>query len=249
MQQVAPQVQTQQAAPQKFEFAPFEFPKTINVEGEDYEPDPATAKLFEEQYTKLTSQVQPVIANLQAQLQREQQRNQMIEMERRRASEEEYSRRLDQEIANLGNEWAEVFGTGSGQELMEQSRTDAAAMTALNQRVMLDNTIAAIRAENGRLGNPPMSLDQEILWALQRNHHDRFQQMIRQQDTKKSNGRKGVQAARPTARTKPVTNEEEAFAQRFNREMRKQGKDAIDFSRQPGEFATWSRNACRCRGS
>ena len=109
----------------------------------------------------------------------------------------------------------------------------AIPMTALNHRMMLASQVEAIRAANQQQGFGQQDLDQEIHWALMQRYPDKFNNMLRQQSraetTARVNGRRGVQAHRPTARKTPLGSRNERTLEAVDAMLRKKGRGGLDY--------------------
>lgn len=118
-----------------------------------------------------------------------------------RQQQEDEEKQFDQIVQGLGEEWQDVFGEGKGRDLASAGQSDPVAMTNFNHRVLLLNTVDAIREVNAKQGYKPMSLEQEVQWALMQRYPDKFQKTISKNSG--SSQRNGVTASRPTQRNTP----------------------------------------------
>jgi hypothetical protein len=110
---------------------------------------------------------------------------------------------FDKAVQELGGPWKDVFGEGDGIELAKNSQRDPTAMTSFNHRALLFEAVQAVREVNAKQGYKPMTLQQEVQWALMQRYPDKFQQAV----SGKSNGvpaQRGVTASRPTQRKTPT---------------------------------------------
>jgi uncharacterized protein YqeY len=119
-----------------------------------------------------------------------------------RQQEENEEVQFDKAVQQLGDDWQDMFGEGSGADLARVGHSDPVAMTNFNHRALLFETVEAVREVNAKQGYKPMSLEQEIHWALMQRYPDKFQQIISGSSSKGSVQR-GVTASRPTQRKTP----------------------------------------------
>jgi len=110
---------------------------------------------------------------------------------------------FDDAVQALGEDWRDVFGEGSGSDLVRAGQTDPVAMTNFNHRALLFEAVQAVREVNAKQGYKPMPLGQEVQWALMQRYRDKFQQIISGNSNGKSGQRRGVTASRPTQRNTP----------------------------------------------
>lgn len=108
---------------------------------------------------------------------------------------------FDKAIQELGEDWHDVFGEGTAQDLDRRAQTDPLASAQLAQRVKLFETMDAIRRVDAEQGYKPSPIPQAVPWALQRRYPEKFQKAILGTSTK----RRGVTASRPTQRNTPPT--------------------------------------------
>lgn len=104
------------------------------------------------------------------------------------------------ELVQTLNDWKDVFGEGSGVDLAQKGKRDAAALTSFNHRAMLFDAVQAVREVNAKQGYKPMTLEQEMQWALMQRYPDKFQETI---SGKSSGIQSGAVASRPTQRRTP----------------------------------------------
>jgi hypothetical protein len=109
---------------------------------------------------------------------------------------------FDEVLNNLGEEWRDVFGEGTGTELARAGQADPVAMTNFNHRSMLFDAVGTVREVNAKQGGKPMTLEQETQWALMQRYPDKFQQSI-SGNSNSPGPRRGVTASRPTQRNTP----------------------------------------------
>ncbi len=120
-----------------------------------------------------------------------------------RRQEQDESMQFDEVVQNLGEDWRDVFGEGTGMELSRTGPHDPVAMTNFNHRALLFETVEAVREVNTKQGYKPMTLEQEVQWALMQRYPDKFQKTISGNSNGKSGHREGVTASRPTQRNTP----------------------------------------------
>lgn len=108
---------------------------------------------------------------------------------------------FDQAIQELGPEWEAEFGKGGGDGLFRS--TDADAIAAAQNRIDLFDAANFVQQQNIERGGKPMTVQQEIQWALMQRYPDKFRQQLLRQTQAKAEARRGTQASRPTARTTP----------------------------------------------
>lgn len=138
----------------------------------------------------------------------------------------DYERRFDQSIQELGKDWQDVFGVGEGHTLSQAGQRDPAAMTAVNHRLILFDTVEAVREVNEKQGFPPMDLKQEVQWALMQRYPDKFnQQLLRKSN---SQDRRGTQTSRPTARKTPLGNKTERLLSAVDATLKAKGRGGLD---------------------
>jgi len=110
--------------------------------------------------------------------------------------------RFDKAVQELGANWEAELGKGSGDTLFQS--TDAESVAAAQNRLDLFDAVNLLRQTNAERGGKPMSIEQEVQWALMQRYPDKFkQQLLRERETKVQ-GRRGAQASRPTARKTPL---------------------------------------------
>ena len=110
---------------------------------------------------------------------------------------------FDKVVQGLGEDWQDVFGEGNGSDLARSGQTDPVAMTNFNHRALTFDAVQAVREVNAKQGYKPMTLEQEVQWALMQRYPDKFQQTISGNSNSKSGSRRGVTASRPTQRNTP----------------------------------------------
>jgi hypothetical protein len=147
------------------------------------------------------------------------------ELELQKSQDE--SMQFDSALQGLGEDWKDVFGEGDGSRLALAGQSDPVAMTNFNHRALLYDAVLAIREVNEKQGYKPMTLEQEIHWALLQRYPDKFQQAI----SKNSNGsgpRPGVTASRPTQRKTPPKSQNEKVLSSVDAMLRKKHGYGLD---------------------
>jgi hypothetical protein len=136
--------------------------------------------------------------------------------------------RFDETVQSLGEDWSDVFGSGSGRELAREGQFNPTAMTNFNHRALLFETVQALREVNAKQGYKPMSLEQEVQWALMQRYPDKFQKTISGNSNGKSGPRKGVTASRPTQRNTPPKSHNAKVLSDVNSMLRKRKGYSLD---------------------
>jgi hypothetical protein len=148
--------------------------------------------------------------------------NRQAETERQSQFDEEMQ--FDKCIQKLGAGWQEVFGEGTGIDLHQAGQRDPTAMTNFNHRALLFDAVQAVREVNAKQGYKPMSLEQEVQWALMQRYPDKFQQTI----SGKSGQRPGATASRPTQRKTPTKSQNSKLLADVNAMLKKKHGHALD---------------------
>ncbi len=170
-------------------------------EGDDlaFKPfKPANPEIFDEELLKLieaqnehyAAQVEQIASRLKGRDADEQQRRIAQQVEQ-----------FDQAVQGLGAEWEAEFGKGDGHALFD--RTDAESVMAAQNRLDMFDAVNLLRRANAERGGKPMTVQQEVQWALMQRFPDKFRQQLLRQRQAKAEARRGTQASRPTARTTP----------------------------------------------
>ncbi len=159
--------------------------KLIEAQNQHY------AEQFESQNRRHAAQIEQVASRLKGLDADDQQRQVQQEVEQ-----------FDQTVQGLGPEWEAEFGKGDGHALF--GRTDAESVAAIQNRVDLFDDAKLVRRANEERGGKPMTVQQEVQWALMQRYPDKFKQQLLRQSQAKAEARKGTQASRPTARTTPL---------------------------------------------
>lgn len=143
-----------------------------------------------------------------------------------RVRQQQYDEELqfDQAVQNLGEQWKDVFGEGHGSELARAGQRDPVAMTNFNHRALLFQAVQTVREVNAQQGSKPMSLDQEVQWALMQRYPDKFQQAL----SGASPSRPGVTASRPTQRRTPPKTQNAQVLADVNAMLKKKHGYALD---------------------
>ena len=150
-----------------------------------------------------------------------------------RQQAQEESARFDKVVNALGDEWKDVFGEGSGTDLARMGQDDPAAMTNFNHRVRLFETVEAVREVNAKQQYKPMTVEQEVQWALLQRYPDKFQHMI--SGNSDSSQSKGVTASRPTQRKTPPKNQNQKVLADVDAMLQKRHGHSLDMG-QEDEF-------------
>jgi hypothetical protein len=133
---------------------------------------------------------------------------------------------FDKCVNALGSDWQDVFGEGGRVELFQAGQRDPVAMTNFNHRKLLFNAVQAVREVNAKQGYKPMSLDQEVQWALMQRYPDKFQQTI--SGNGKRAQRQGATASRPTQRRTPPKNQDSKLLADVNTMLKKKHGHSLD---------------------
>lgn len=160
---------------------------------------PANPDIFDEELLKLLDEQNKHFAAQYEQLASRLKSRDVEEQQRQQA---EHVERFEQAVQGLGKVWEEDFGQGSGETLF--SRTDAQSVMAAQRRLDLFDAVNLIRRTNAEQGGKPMTIEQEVQWALMQRYPDKFKQQLLRASQTKASGRRGVQASRPTARKTPL---------------------------------------------
>ena len=211
-------------------------------------PDDKRAMLDEDMATVLDEVIDGMNQHHQQESQRHQQELESLrssvgkresDLVRQREWEEEAL--FDKAVQNLGDEWQETFGEGSGTELDRKGQSDPVAMTNFNHRALLFETVEAMREVSAKQGFSPLDLNTEVQYALMQRYPDKFQQIISGSSNGSASGasgsgqRKGVTASRPTQRKTPPKGRSAKLVSDVNAMLAKQGKAPLDRS-QEDEF-------------
>jgi hypothetical protein len=176
------------------------------------------AAQFEAQNRRHAAQIDQVASRLQGRDADEQQRQIMQQVEQ-----------FDQTVQGLGAEWEAEFGKGGGDTLF--GRTNAESVAAAQNRVDLFDAVNLLRRANEERGGKPMTVQQEVQWALMQRYPDKFRQQLLRQRQASAEARKGTQASRPTARTTPQGTRNERLLSALQQKY-----PGVDFSAGSGEF-------------
>lgn len=188
--------------------------------------DEDTASLLREMHENSQKEIESLRAELQ-------QRDAMLASQQ----EQDEEARFDQAVQNLGKDWRDVFGEGGGAELYHAGeRGDVMANANFNQRSHLFAAVQAVRDINARQGYKPMSLDQEIQWALMQRYPDKFQQVISGGSTSSSNRMSGATASRPTQRRSPPKTKDDESLASVDAMLRKRHGYALDMGNPEEEY-------------
>ena len=135
--------------------------------------------------------------------------------------------RFDQAVQDLGENWQDVFGEGSGSVLARTGLSDPVAMTNFNHRSLMYDAVQAVREVNAKQGYKPMTLEQEVQWALMQRYPDKFQQTI-SKNSNSSGRRPGVTASRPTQRNMPPKSQNAKVLKTVDAMLRKRHGYGLD---------------------
>jgi hypothetical protein len=152
-----------------------------------------------------------------------------------RQQEQNEEMAFDAAVQNLGEEWRDVFGEGSGMDLTRAGQSDPVAMTNFNHRALLFETVEAVREVNAKQGYKPMALEQEVQWALLQRYPDKFQQTISGSSNGSASGsgqRRGVTASRPTQRSTPSKGRNAKVLSDVNAMLKKKGRASLDMGQE-----------------
>jgi hypothetical protein len=138
--------------------------------------------------------------------------------------------RFDEAVQALGEDWRDVFGEGNGRDLDRRGQSDPVAMTNFNHRVLLFKSVQTVREVNAKQGYKPMTLEQEVQWALMQRYPDKFQQTI--SGNSKPGPRPGVTASRPTQRKTPPKSQNEKILSDVNAMLKKQHGYSLDMGQE-----------------
>ena len=134
------------------------------------------------------------------------------------------SAKFDETVRSLGTGWEEVFGGEPGDRLLQSSQADPIANAKLQQRITLFEDVQAVRKVNQERGFKPLSLEQEVQFALMQRYPDKFNQSI----SGTSRSRQGVTASRPTQRRTPPRTQSAKVLSDINAMLAKKGRPALD---------------------
>jgi hypothetical protein len=190
---------------------------------------PANADLLDEELLTLIQQQNEHFAD-QFRRQEERFTSELKSLDDRTSAQQAFDEEVqfDKAIQGLGEGWQDTFGKGNGQDLAAVANRDPASMTAFNHRAMMFAAVEAVREANAKQGFKPMTVEQEVQWALMQRYPEKFQQQLRQQTAAKANGRRGVQASRPTARKTPAGNKNERLLSTIDAKLRAKGRGGLD---------------------
>lgn len=154
-----------------------------------------------------------------------------LAQDRLRSAQQSYVESFESRISGLGDEFKDLFGTGSGRALKQDS-------PELANRIRLDTVIGAIQNARQRQGLAPLSEDDAFRRALIVEFPDRFEQTLRAKVAGQVANRQRQMTARPTSRkTTGMTPEERAsaFADNWAQQNRASGALPMDIP-VSGEF-------------
>ena len=166
-------------------FKPFEVPadSSLTVDELIAAQNKHYAAQFDAQQKRQAAAIEQAVARLSSRDEQQRQFNARAEQ-------------FDQAVQGLGPEWEAEFGKGAAIVL---SKDDA----AMQNRRALFQAAEVLRQANAGRGGKPMTVQQEVQWAIMQRYPDKFRQHLLQQAQVKATARRGTQASRPTARTTP----------------------------------------------
>jgi hypothetical protein len=203
------------------EVAPFQLPADkMGLLDEDLQE---VIRQMNDHYQSQNSSQQKELQSLRAELNR---REESLAIQQEQNEELQF----DEAVQSLGENWKDVFGEGSGRELDRQGQSDPVAMTNINHRRLLFETVQAVREVNVKQGYKPMTLEQEVQWALMQRYPDKFQQIISGKSNGKPGPRRGVTASRPTQRNTPPKSQNAKVLSDVNAMLRKRHGHSLDIA-------------------
>lgn len=129
---------------------------------------------------------------------------------------------FDQAVQSLGEQWQDTFGEGPGEELADKARHNASALAAFRNRDELFDVVQDLRARNAKKGLAPMTVAQEVYYALQERHPEKFQQIVFGKEKPKSRS-----TNRPTQRNTPPRTQNDKTLAAVNRMLAKKGRSRL----------------------
>lgn len=129
---------------------------------------------------------------------------------------------FDQAIQNLGEQWQDTFGQGPGEELATKAQLNSAALTAFRNRDELYDVVQTLRETSARKGLAPMTLQQEIQFALMQRHPDMFEQTVSGKVSPRSRS-----THRPTQRKTPPRTQNDRTLAAVNAMLAKKGQSRL----------------------
>ena len=132
---------------------------------------------------------------------------------------------FDQAVQSLGEQWHDTFGTGPGEDLADKAQHDPVAMMNFRNRDELFDEVDDLRSRNAEKGYAPMTLQQEIQFALMQRHPDKFQQTVSGKPERKSRS-----ISRPTQRKTPPKTQNEKSIAAVNRRLSQLGRPKLSKS-------------------
>lgn len=173
-------------------------------------------KLFDEQGKHFAAQYDRLASQLKGREENDRQRQALQRVEQ-----------FDQIVQNLDKEWEADFGKGDADGLF--SRSDEPSVAAAKNRLDLFDAVNEVWRLNAEQGGRPMTLEQEVQWALMQRYPDKFRQQLSRPRQAGSAERSGVQASRPTARKAPPGKRDERLLSALQAKY-----PQVDFSQGPG---------------
>ena len=223
-QQQAPPPQQQQQPPTEPEFKmweKFELPKRSDGE---YEFDDATVKLLQQQDAHYQKQFERMIhllapATLEA-------RDAAMSLQRERQQEQgrRWVEEMDRRFTNLGDDWKDVFGEGSGFEIVSKNPQ----ATELQNRARVDLEMRAIAEGRAATGLQALNADHLFQRALETVFQDKIEQSKREKLSGQVRSRRGLQGVRPTARKTPAPSKDTRTLEAVDKLLRSKGRSGLD---------------------
>jgi len=134
---------------------------------------------------------------------------------------------FDSAVQQLGEKWQDTFGAGPGEELADKAQRDPAAMAAFRNRGELFDAVQTLRETSAKKGLAPMTLQQEIQFALMQRHPDTFQQSISNDSSEEPPKGKSRGISRPTQRKTPPKSQNDKTVAAVNRVLKKKGRPVL----------------------
>jgi hypothetical protein len=204
----APPVKTAAPPESASEFKPFELPaEKMDILDED----------LQDILRGMNKHYQEQVAEIRSSLTRRQEDSEL-------QSQVDEEVQFDKCINALGSDWKDVFGEGSRVDLFQTGQRDPVAMTNFNHRKLLFNAVQTVREVNAKQGYKPMTLEQEVQWALMQRYPDKFQQTI----SGKRAQRQGATASRPTQRRTPPKSQNSKLLADVNAMLKKKHGHSLD---------------------
>ena len=200
-------------------------PPTEEVVEEEVKPFEITPEMQEVLDPELVDLVRKMNEHYQGQVQSVRESvAQRLAQQTEQQQEVDESVLFDQVVQNLGEEWHDTYGTGPGADLANRFLRDPTAVASFRNRQDLFESLELVRAGNKANGFAPMTLQQEVLYALQMRHPDKFQQTVSPKPNSKPKSRS---TSRPTQRKTPPKTQNEKTVEAVNRVLAKKGSPRL----------------------